>query len=41
VLHQKQDESSLTDPTITKIEQAFAKNSLVCERIIPFETPPS
>jgi hypothetical protein len=41
VLHQEQDESSSRDPTITKIEQTFAKNSLICETIIPFEDPPS
>jgi hypothetical protein len=31
VLHQEQDESSSADPTVTKIEQAFARGSLVCE----------
>jgi hypothetical protein len=41
VLHQEQDESSSADPTATKIEQAFARGSLVCETKIPFQAPPS
>jgi hypothetical protein len=41
VLHQEQDESSSADPTVTKIEQAFARGSLVCETKIPFQAPPS
>ncbi len=41
VLHQEQDESSSTNPIITKIKQAFARNSLICETTIPFRVPPS
>jgi hypothetical protein len=41
VQHQEQDESSSADPTVTKIEQAFARGSLVCETKIPFQAPPS
>ncbi len=40
VLHQEQDESSSMDPIVTKIKQAFARGSLVCETTIPFQVLP-
>ncbi len=41
VLHQEQDESSSTNPIVTKIKQNFARNSLICETTIPFQVLPS
>jgi hypothetical protein len=40
VLHQEHDESSLTYPIVTKIKQAFARGSLICETTIPHQVPP-
>jgi hypothetical protein len=34
VLHQEQDESSSADPTVTKIEQAFARGSLALKGLV-------
>jgi hypothetical protein len=41
MLHQEQDESSLVDPIVIKIKQAFVRSSLICEITIPYQVPPS